>query len=129
VRILAVDDEEDALRWVEDLLRQEGHQVVGVGSGLQALAALDMAQFDAMLLDLMMPEVDGYQVLRSISDHWANSRVPVVITSCRQDPESRSFAKIFGVSRYLEKPFEPRELLGALRDIDQGRGELVAQGQ
>jgi DNA-binding response OmpR family regulator len=124
-----VDDEEDALRWMEDLLKQEGHEVVGVGSGLQALAALDIAKFDVLLLDLMMPEVDGYQVLRSITDHWANSRVPVVITSCRQDPQSHSFAKILGVSRYLEKPFEAGELLGALRDIDQGRGELVAQGK
>jgi two-component system OmpR family response regulator len=123
-----VDDEEDALQWMQDFLTQEGHQVVGVESGLQALAALDVGKFDVMLLDLMMPEVDGYQVLRSMTDHWVNSRVPVVITSCRRDPRSRSFAKIFGVSRYLEKPFEPRQLMEALRDIDEGREELAEQG-
>ncbi len=128
MKILAVDDEKDALRWMEDLLSQEGHQVLGVTSGLQALAALEMAKFDVVLLDLMMPEVDGYQVLRSMTDHWVRSRVPVVITSCRRDARSRSFAKIFGVSRYLEKPFQPGELLEALRDIERGREELVPQG-
>jgi len=128
VKILAVDDEKDALQWMEDFLTQEGHQVLGVTSGLQALAALEIAKFDVVLLDLMMPEVDGYQVLRSMTDHWVKSRVPVVVTSCRRDSRSRSFAKVFGVSRYVEKPFQPRELLEALRDIDRGREELVPQG-
>jgi DNA-binding response OmpR family regulator len=128
VKILAVDDEKDALQWLEDVLSQEGHQVLGVTSGLQALAAIEIARFDVVLLDLMMPEVDGYEVLRSMTDHWVNVRVPVVITSCRRDPRSRSFARVFGVRHYLEKPFQPEELLKALRDIERGREELVPQG-
>ena len=128
MRILAVDDEKDALQWLEDLLTQEGHQVLGVTSGLQALAALDLAKFDVVLLDLMMPDVDGYQVLRSMTEHWVNLRVPVAITSCRRDPRSRSFARVFGVKKYLEKPFHPKDLLQALQDIDRGREELVPMG-
>jgi len=87
-----------------------------------------MIRFDAVLLDLMMPEVDGYQVIRSMTGHWVNRRVPVVVISCRRDSKSRSFAKVFGCSRYLEKPFRPEELLEVLREIDLGREDTVPAG-
>jgi DNA-binding response OmpR family regulator len=75
----------------------------------------------------MMPGVDGFQVIRMITDHWVNRRVPVVIMSSRRDAHSRSFGRIFGCVQYLEKPFKPEALLEVLRDIDQGRQEAVAR--
>jgi len=126
MRILAVDDEEDTRRFLKDLLTQEGHEVVTAATGLEALAAVQIHRFDAVLLDLMMPEVDGFKVIRSMTDHWVNYRVPVVIISCRRDAHSRSFARIFGCARYLEKPFKPEALIEALQEIDQGRQETVA---
>jgi DNA-binding response OmpR family regulator len=113
---------------LKDLLTQAGHEVATASSGLQALAAVQMIRFDAVLLDLMMPEVDGYQVIRSMTDHWVKRRVPVVVISCRRDSKSRSLAKVFGCSRYLEKPFRPEELLEVLREIDLGREETVPAG-
>ncbi|HLY10920.1 MAG TPA: response regulator [Planctomycetota bacterium] len=126
MKILAVDDEEDTRRFLTDLLTQEGHDVVTASTGLEALAAVQIHRFDVVLLDLMMPEVDGYKVIRSMTDHWVNVRVPVVVISCRRDARSRSFARIFGCARYLEKPFKPEDLIEALRDIDQGRQQTVA---
>jgi DNA-binding response OmpR family regulator len=54
--------------------------------------------------------------------------VPVVVISCRRDSNSRSFARVFGCSRYLEKPFRPEELLQVLREIDLGREDTVPTG-
>jgi|SRR5579859_3755220 len=127
MRILAVDDEEDTRRFLTDLLTQEGHEVSTAATGLEALAAVQIHRFDVVLLDLMMPKVDGYQVIRTMTDHWVNSRVPVVILSSRSDAHSHSFARIFGCVQYLEKPFKPEALLEVLRDIDQGRQETVAR--
>ncbi len=128
MKILAVDDEEDTRRLLKDLLTQAGHQVFTVSSGLEALAAVQMIRYDVVLVDLMMPKVDGYQVIRSITDHWVNRRVPVVVISCRRDDRSREFSKIFGCARYLAKPFRPEELLQVLHDIDQGQEESVPAG-
>lgn len=125
MKILAVDDEEDTLAFLKDLLTQAGHRVMTSSQGLEAMAAAQMEPFDVVLLDLMMPETDGYQVARFLSDNWNTSSIPVIVISCRRDEESKSFAKMFGCSRYLEKPFEPSQLLEALRDIDRGYGENV----
>jgi DNA-binding response OmpR family regulator len=125
MKILAVDDEEDTLLLLKDLLTEAGHRVVTASEGLEAMAAAQMEPFDAVLLDLMMPGTDGYQVARFLSDHWNTSSIPVIVITCRRDEESKSFAKIFGCVRYLEKPFEPAQLLEALRDIDSGHREEV----
>jgi len=128
MRILIVDDEEDTRRFIADLLSGAGYEVETASDGLEAMAALHLSRFDAVLLDLMMPRVDGYQVLRYLSDDWSTAPVPVIVVSCRQDEESRSYTKMFGSARHLRKPFEPRELLAALNDIDRGREEGVAKG-
>jgi DNA-binding response OmpR family regulator len=127
LRILAVDDEADTRRFLTDLLTQEGHEVSTASTGLEALVVIQIHPFDVVLLDLMMPGVDGFQVIRMITDHWVNRRVPVVIMSSRRDAHSRSFARIFGCVQYLDKPFKPEALLEVLRDIDQGRQEAVAR--
>ena len=126
MKILAVDDEEDTLNFLRDLLTQEGHRVVTMSQGLEAMAAAQVEPFDVVLLDLMMPGTDGFQVARFLGDSWNASDLPVIVISCRRDEESKSFVKMFGCVRYLEKPFQPAELLEALRDIDSGHREKVA---
>jgi DNA-binding response OmpR family regulator len=126
MRILVVDDEEDTLAFLKDLLAQAGHRVVTTSKGLEAMAAAQIEPFDVILLDLMMPGTDGYQVAQFLSENWNTSDIPVIVISCRRDNESKSFATMFGCARYLEKPFEPAQLLEALRDIDSGHREKVA---
>jgi two-component system phosphate regulon response regulator PhoB len=126
MRILVVDDEEDTLAFLKDLLAQAGHRVVTTSKGLEAMAAAQIEPFDVILLDLMMPGTDGYQVSQFLSENWNTSDIPVIVISCRRDKESKSFATMFGCAGYLEKPFEPAQLLEALRDIDSGHREKVA---
>lgn len=126
MRILVVDDEEDTLAFLKDLLAQAGHRVVTTSKGLEAMAAAQIEPFDVILLDLMMPGTDGYQVAQFLSENWNTSDIPVIVISCRRDNESKSFATMFGCAGYLEKPFEPAQLLEALRDIDSGHREKVA---
>jgi DNA-binding response OmpR family regulator len=92
MRILAVDDEEDTLQFLKDLLTQAGHRVVAVSKGLEAMAAAQVEPFDAILLDLMMPGTDGYEIARFLSDTWNTSDIPVIVISCRKDEESKSIA-------------------------------------
>lgn len=125
MKILAVDDEGDTRQWLKDLLEEAGHAVTVAGSGREALDEVAAGRFDVILLDLMMPEIDGFEVIRSLTGYWTNQRVPVIVISCRRDRNSRSFARVFGCVRFLEKPFEPRQLFDALRVVEQGGGDLV----
>jgi two-component system KDP operon response regulator KdpE len=125
MKILVVDDEDDTRQWLKDLLWHAGHRVTEAASGREGLDALEGGRFDLVLLDLMMPDIDGFEVIRSLTGYWTNMRVPVIVISCRRDRNSRSFARVFGCVRFLEKPFEPRQLFDALRVVEQGGGDLI----
>ena len=128
MNILAVDDEKDTRSFLDDLLTELGHHVVTAGSAPEAREILQRDPVDVILLDLMMPGTDGFQFARYLSENWTTLDVPVVVISCRRDEESKSYAKIFGCVKYLEKPFDPTELLETLRDIDRGQSEKQPVG-
>lgn len=128
MNILAVDDEKDTLSFLKDLLSEAGHRVIAVPNGMQAIAAVQIEPVDVVLLDLMMPGTDGFEVARFLSENWNTYEIPVIVLSCRRDEESKSIAKIFGCVRYMEKPFDPAELLAALTDIDRGQRDRVPVG-
>ena len=128
MNILAIDDERDTLLFLKDLLTQAGHRVTAVDNGVRAMAAVQIEPVDVVLLDLMMPGTDGYQVARFLSENWKTYEIPVVVLSCCRDDESKSLARVFGCVRYFEKPFNPEELLSTLEDIDRGQREEVPLG-
>jgi DNA-binding response OmpR family regulator len=123
MRILVVDDEEDARRFLKDLLCQASHQVTTASSAVHAIALVQMTSFDLVLLDLMMPGIDGHQFAQFMSSHWDTFDVPVVVVSCRTDAESKSWAKLNNCVRYVEKPFDSAELLDVVRDVERGLSE------
>lgn len=123
MNILAVDDETDTRLFLRDLLTQVGHHVATAASAEEAVAALERDPVDVVLLDLMMPGTDGFELGRSLARSWTTKDLPVIVISCLRDEESKSCARIFGCTRYLEKPFDPGELIEALQDIDRGRRE------
>jgi DNA-binding response OmpR family regulator len=128
MNILAVDDEQDTRKFLDDLLTELGHRVVTAASAREAKGILQRESVDVVLLDLMMPGTDGFQFARYLSETWGILDVPVVVISCRRDEESKSCARIFGCVKYLEKPFDPTELIETLRDIDRGQTEKEAVG-
>lgn len=119
MNILLVDDEEDTRIYLKNLLFSAGHGVTAAASGVEAIMHVEFQRYDLVLLDLMMKGVDGFQFAEFMSCHWNTFETPVLIMSCRKDPESKSLARIFDCAGYLEKPFSAAELLDAISRIEQ----------
>jgi two-component system chemotaxis response regulator CheY len=119
--ILVVDDSPTMRRMIMASLRDLGD--VGfdqAASGLEAIERLSLAPVDLMVLDLNMPDVHGFEVLRFVRTHERFRALPVVVLTTRGDDESRSAALAEGATRYLTKPFQPSALAPEIRSLLNG---------
>jgi DNA-binding response OmpR family regulator len=115
VRVLLIDDDARLAELLDDNLRPQGVSLVHAGGGQAGLAQLQGGGFDAILLDVMMPGLDGLAVLRTLRD--AGHRVPVIMLTARGDEADRVVGLELGADDYVAKPFSPRELLARLRAV------------
>jgi two-component system OmpR family response regulator len=115
VRVLLIDDDARLAQLLDDNLRPQGVAIVHAGGGQAGLSALSGGGFDAVLLDVMMPGLDGLAVLRTLRD--AGHRVPVIMLTARGDEADRVVGLELGADDYVAKPFSPRELLARLRAV------------
>lgn len=108
-RVLVVDDGAVNRKLLERLLVQEGHTVATAVNGVEALSLLarDSDAFDVILLDILMPELDGYSVLTRLKENEATRHVPVIMISAVEDVESVVRCIQAGATDYLTKPFDP----------------------
>jgi len=113
-RILLVEDDARLAAMVAEYLGDAGLRVTIVPGGEQGLARLAREPFDAVVLDLMLPDIDGLEVCRRLR---AGSDLPVLMLTARGDAADRIVGLELGADDYLPKPFEPRELLARLRAI------------
>jgi len=113
-RILLVEDDARLAQMVVDYLAEAGFRVTHAATGADAERRLKRETFDALVLDLMLPDVDGLDLCRRIR---AESTIPVLMLTARGDPLDRIVGLELGADDYLPKPFEPRELLARLRAI------------
>jgi len=122
-RILLVEDDTRLATMVAEYLGEAGFRTTRAASGAAAMQLAASEAFDAMILDLMLPDADGLDICRSLR---ARSDMPVLMLTARGDPLDRVVGLELGADDYLPKPFEPRELLARLRAILRRR---VAPGQ
>ena len=115
MRVLLIDDDARLAGLLDENLRPQGVALVHAGGGQAGLAALAGGGFDAILLDVMMPGMDGLAVLRTLRD--AGHRVPVIMLTARGDEADRVVGLELGADDYVAKPFSPRELLARLRAV------------
>jgi two-component system, OmpR family, phosphate regulon response regulator OmpR len=113
-RILLVEDDPRLAEMLSEYLGQAGFDVTIASLGATALERLSAGVFDAVVLDLMLPDMDGLQVCRQLR---ATNDVPVLMLTARGDAVDRIVGLELGADDYLPKPFEPRELLARLRAI------------
>ncbi len=111
MRILAIDDEKDTRRLLRDILGSAGHQVIAAADAVQGLFYAEIGRFDLILLDLMMPVMDGRQLARVLARHWNTFDTPIIVLSCLKDEAARREVRNLGCVSFLEKPFSPAELL------------------
>lgn len=114
-RILLVEDEESIRMALQDDLGMEGYQVDAVGDGLEALAKATSAGYDLIILDLMLPRMDGFEVCRQL--RAARITTPVLMLTARTQEIDRVTGLELGADDYVTKPFSRRELLARVRAI------------
>ena len=112
--ILVVDDEQHIIELVTLYLKREGYQVTGVSTGTDARSQLQTASFDLVVLDLMLPDIDGFTVCGEIR---ANSDVPILMLTARKEDIDKIVGLEIGADDYLTKPFNPRELVARVKAI------------
>ena len=110
-RILVVDDDENILNLEKTILEQKGFDVVGAGGGAQALDLLAERTFDLVLLDVMMPEVDGFTVCRKIKEDPRLKDMPVIFLTAKGGGEALAEGFESGAVMYINKPFTANKLL------------------
>jgi two-component system KDP operon response regulator KdpE len=122
--ILVVDDEEKMVRFVRLNLEQDGFRTVAAFSGREALRKLNEELPDLVLLDVMLPDLDGFEVLRMMREI---STVPVIMLTARGQEDDRIKGLELGADDYISKPFSPRELVSRVRAVLR-RSETSAGG-
>jgi two-component system KDP operon response regulator KdpE len=147
--VLVVDDEPRIIRFVRINLEMEGFRVIEASDGLEALEQVREKMPDMVLLDVMMPEMDGFETLRMIREL---SNVPVIMLTVRDSEDDKVRGLDLGADDYMTKPFSPRELVSRVRavlrrfqlvspteaavleiddylSIDFNRGEVIVEGE
>jgi excisionase family DNA binding protein len=113
--VLIVDDDERLREYVRVNLEAEGYEVREAASAEEALSALGEESPDLILLDVMMPEVDGWEALRRIQEHTGVGAIPVIMFSGKVNGESADEARSRGAQGFIGKPFDPRSLIESTR--------------
>ena len=114
-RVLIIDDDRELAAMLGEFLQREGYAVEAHHGADAGVAALRAAEPDLLILDVMLPERSGLDVLREL--RLASSRLPVMMLTARGDPIDRILGLELGADDYLAKPFDPRELLARIRAI------------
>jgi len=113
--ILAVDDYPETLEFLQSLLTKFGYEVTGVGTGEEALDLLVVKKFDLVLLDLMLPRVDGFEVCRRIKADPTTQNIPVIAITAYDVPDIISRCMAAGANDVVLKPFDVQKLLAVVK--------------
>jgi DNA-binding response OmpR family regulator len=111
------DDEEDLRELVAYRLTRSGYQVIGARDGLQALELAAERTPDLMVLDVMMPKLDGYELTRRVRAEAALRSIPVILLTARSQESDIDRGFEVGADDYLKKPFNPDELVARVRAV------------
>ena len=115
--ILVVEDEEDISELVQYNLRKDGYQADGVTSGEDALRSVKSAAYDLIILDLMLPGVDGLSVCKALKADRATARIPIIMLTAKSEETDIVVGLELGASDYVTKPFSPRVLLARVKAV------------
>jgi twitching motility two-component system response regulator PilH len=116
-KVIACDDSLAELKLVESVLSAAGHQIISCvnGEGVEALASTE--QPDLILMDVVMPSRNGYEILRKLRRDESTKNIPICILSSKQEPTDIEWGKRQGANDYLTKPYTPEALLGVVRNL------------
>lgn len=131
--ILVVDDERNLREMIASYLKNEGYEIKEASNGKMALQCVKENQLDLVLLDIMMPEIDGYEVLREIRS--IQKKLPVIMLTAKTDEIDKIVGLEMGADDYITKPFSMRELVARIKAVlrrtntsDEDADEVLERG-
>ena len=124
IRIVCVEDEPEMIDLIRLILGRKGFEVVGANGGTAAMGVVQEVRPDLILLDLMMPDMDGWEVYQQLKADDELSDIPVIVVTAK----AQSIDKVLGlhiakVDDYISKPFSPQELMDSVDQVLNRRGE------
>jgi DNA-binding response OmpR family regulator len=124
--IMVVDDEKRLVSVVEAYLSQEGFRIVTASNGREALILARQEKPDLIILDIMMPEMDGYEFMRL---HRKESETPIILLTAKVADDEKVIGLELGADDYITKPFRPRELVARVRAVLRRTGQVEPQAK
>lgn len=116
-RILIVEDEESLLKLESILLSSKGYNVTGVMDGRSALEEVRINKPDLVLLDIMLPEIDGFEVCRQIKENPETRHIPVVMLTAKKNSQDLARGQQVGCDSYITKPFKSSKVLDTIQEL------------
>ena len=119
--ILVVDDEPEILEMLRARLRTAGYRVETARDGQEAIARIDKGRPALLILDIMLPDLNGFQVCRHVRKAHDSRTLPIVMLSAKGEPADRYWAEQVGADAFVDKPFDMRELLADIAQLLEAR--------
>ncbi|HMQ52476.1 MAG TPA: response regulator [Anaerolineae bacterium] len=118
LRILSIEDDPEMRGLIQLIFERQGHRVIGVKQGDFGLEFLHSLKPDVLLLDLMLPDIDGWEIYRQMKNDKELCKIPVIIVSARnKEQDAAAGYKVVGKDRFIEKPFEVQHLINAVNEV------------
>ncbi|MBI5360252.1 MAG: response regulator transcription factor [Planctomycetes bacterium] len=115
--ILVIDDEKDLIKLVDHNLSRDGYLVLGASDGIQGLATAKKQKPDIVLLDIMLPGIDGLDVCKKLKSDADTAHIPVIMLTARAQETDKVLGLELGADDYITKPFSPRELAARVKAV------------
>ena len=116
-RILIVDDEVELVEMVKMRLESAGYEIISAYDGQEGLEKAKKEKPDLIILDLMLPKMDGYKVCGLLKSDSRYSKIPIIMFTARAREEDEALGKELGAEGYITKPFEPKLLLAKIKEL------------
>jgi DNA-binding response OmpR family regulator len=117
MRILVIDDEKNILRTITMYLEGHGFDVITAGNGLSGIQKAEETLPDLIILDLVLPDIDGYMVCKTLKSHPKTCDIPILIMSAKSQTEDLEKAFEVGANEYIVKPFETFDFLKVVKQL------------
>ncbi len=123
--ILIVEDHADLQHFIEKSLQAEGYRTLLAGTGREALSLLRSHDVNLIISDVMMPDIDGIELCRSVKDDITHSHIPVILLTAKTDSQAELAGIESGSDRYITKPFKVKHLIAAIKNLLDSRAKLM----
>ena len=116
-KVLVVDDSQAEIRLMQSMLQHSGYYTVGISDPTKIEETIEEERPNVILLDVVMPQRNGFQVCRDLKSHEPYSKIPVILVTSKTAPSDRYWGEQQGANGYVAKPFTPDELISAIKRL------------